>query len=192
MSNNNNFKKRKRFLPQNRGNVSSAAENNNLSQVAPSTPRPATFLEDVKLNSKNLIASDIALYELLIAHAYGDDETMEAKLFSINVSDVESFIEQTSLRASLRDSLTRLSTATADFKTGRYSFENAPLLVSWLQEDDENNADVIQYSFANPIRSLMSRMKKYAYIELLALSKMKSKYSSQLYKKFALEMAQKE
>lgn len=187
-----NTNKRKRFLPENRGNIAKAVEENKLTQVAPSSPRPAVLLEKVKINSKNLTAADLALYEVLLANAYGDDQKMEAKLFSISVSEVQKFIEQASLRASLRDSLSRLASATADFKTGRYSFENAPLLVSWLQNDDEADTDDIQYSFAKPLRALMSNMKSYAYIELLALSKMKSKYSSQLYKKFALEVAQKE
>lgn len=187
----NDTKKRKRFMPQNRGNLTEAVAENKLSQVAPSSPRSSGML-NVKINGRNLTAADLALYEMLLANAYGDDEEMQAKLFSIPVADVQNFIKQMSLRASLSDSLKRLASATAEFRTGRHTFENSSLIVSWIETDDEDQTDKIQYSFTKPIRTLMSKFKSYAYIELIALSKMKSKYSSQLYKKFALQVAQKE
>jgi hypothetical protein len=128
-----------------------------------------------------LSAADISIYEFLLSAAYEADQQLSTPTVAVSVANILKFLGTSARRPALKAALKRLNATTMDF--GNY--EQLPLIISWLECTDKN--DVVSFGFPPPVRELMRRMPSYAYIELAALSSMKSAYSSRLYKKLALE-----
>lgn len=183
------------FKPSTRGDIIDAIENNEVSKVAPSSPRPVEMLETCEITSDDkLTASDTALHELLVSTAYMVDPEMVQVSHSIPVSTVLKFFGLRDTHANRREhlklSLKRLMVTTASYGTlSTRRYENVPMIVSWLESDE--TSDIIRFSLPQPIRELMKAMPEYAHLELAPLALMKSKFSIRIYRVLASAAVQK-
>ncbi|MCV9910381.1 replication initiation protein [Brucella sp. HL-2] len=179
-------------MPQPRGDLSTSLAEKTVADIAPESPRPASLLDRVKITGEdNLTANDVALHELLLSHAYEvETELRKAgkplpETHTIPVSWLLRYLGPTSRRDALNASLRRLAETVITFGSKSSLYEDMQLLVSWCQCDGDDN--VIAFSFPPPIRDLMRTKQRYAYLELVPLAMMKSRYSIRLYKRLALE-----
>jgi hypothetical protein len=186
------FATRKDFVPQPRGDLSTSLEEKRFTEVAPESPRPAPLLNKVKISGEdNLTANDVALHELLLSRAYEvETELRKAgkplpETHTIPVSWVLRYLGPTARRDALNASLRRLAETEITFGSKSNLYENVPLLVSWTSTHVESS--VIAFLFPLPIRDVMRAKQRYAYLELVPLAQMKSRYSIRLYKRLALE-----
>lgn len=186
------FAIRNDFMPQPRGDLSTSLEEKTLTKVAPESPRPAPLLDSVKISGEDkLTANDVALHELLLSWEYEVEAELRKaqkplpETHTIPVSRVLRYLGATSRRDALNASLRRLAQTFITFGSKTSLHENVPLLVSWCQTDAESN--VVAFSFPPPIRDVMRAKQRYAYLELVPLAQMKSRYSIRLYKRLALE-----
>ncbi len=175
--------------PSTRGNIQAAISSSSLSKVSPESPRPLEMLDAVEITSADILtADDAALHELLVSAAYEADKNMSAEFTSISVSVALKFLGEHARRDALKASMSRLMSTTVSYGTKKTRrFEHVPLLFSYLETNETE--DVIKYALPEPIRVLMREMPAYAYLELAALSQMKSKYSVRLYRIFAAATA---
>jgi len=158
-------------------------------RIAPETPRPAEMLEHVAVQGDDrLTASDLALHELLVAYAYQKSERRMNRLdYGMPTSYALRFLGDGARRKGLRESLARLRSTTVSFGVvGGRHFEDVPLLAAWLK--GEGSKDVIHYVIPEPIQMMMASQPRYAYLELAALAKMKSRYGIRLYRHLAFAM----
>lgn len=183
------------FKPSTRGDIVAAIENDEISKVAPSSPRPVEMLETCEITSDDrLTAADTALHELLVSTAYMVDPEMAQASHSIPVSTVLKFFGLRDTHANRREhlklSLKRLMVTTASYGTlSTRRYENVPMIVSWLESDE--TSDIIRFSLPQPIRELMKAMPEYAHLELAPLALMKSKFSIRIYRVLASAAVQK-
>lgn len=178
------------FQPNTRGDLREAlARRNGLHLVAPESPRPVEMLlTRVSLDGSDaLTADDEALYDMLISLAYADDKTMTAETTAIKYGRLIKYLGGRHKRVEVQRALERLETTRVRFGfhwgSDNRRFARVPLLTSWdrLERDD----DVLEYTLPRPIRALMATQSEYAYLELAALPRMESKYSSRLYRVLA-------
>jgi hypothetical protein len=170
-----------------RGNLTKAlATKTSLQIIAPESPRPSEMLEGVVVNGKDeLTADDQQLHEYMISRAYDGDSLMSAETHSMDMSEAIRYLGNRVERSDIKSSLARLKRTTVSYgRSSERRFENVQLLESWIEVAP--GEDIIRYRLPEPLRALMRSQPSYAYIELAALPKMRSKYSSRLYKKFAL------
>lgn len=190
-----NPNKNELFKPSTRGDIVAAIENDEVSKVAPSSPRPVEMLETCEITSDDkLTAVDTALHELLVSTAYMADPDMIQASHSIPVSTVLKFFGLRDTHANRREhlklSLKRLMVTTASYGTlSTRRYENVPMIVSWLESDE--TSDIICFSLPQPIRDLMKAMPEYAHLELAPLALMKSKFSIRIYRVLASAAVQK-
>lgn len=186
--------------PSPRGDLAKAlADESALSVVAPETPRPEEMLEHVTVHGDDrLTADDLALHELLVAHAYEtSDRTMSAAEYSIPVTHVLTFLGEHARRASIKKSLERLRSTTVTYgsKATKRIYENVPMLTPWTERSmDRDVGDLdeeLHYEIPRPIRALMASQARYAYLELGPLAKMSSRYGIRLYRHLSAAMALK-
>ncbi|WP_455296526.1 replication initiation protein [Brucella pituitosa] len=186
------FATRNDFIPQTRGDLSTSLEEKTLTKIVPESPRPAPLLDSVRICGEDkLTANDVALHELLLSRAYEvETELRKAgkplpETHTIPVSWVLRYLGPTARWDALNASLRRLAETTITFGSKTSLYENVQLLVSWCHNGAEHN--VIAFSFPPPIRDVMRTKQRYAYLELVPLALMKSRYSIRLYKRLALE-----
>lgn len=186
------FATRKDFVPQPRGDLAKSLAEKTVADIAPESPRPAPLLDSVKIfGEDNLTANDVALHELLLSHAYEIETGLRKagkplpETHTIPVSWMLRYLGPTARRDALNASLRRLAETTITFGSKNSLCENVPLLVTWTATDAESS--VIAFSFPPPIRDVMRTKQRYAYLELVPLAQMKSRYSVRLYKRLALE-----
>lgn len=160
-------------------------------KIEPESPRPTLLLDRVKISGEdNLTANDIALHELLLSRAHEVDTRLHKagdplpETHTIPVSMALRYLGPTARRDALNASLKRLTETAISFGSKVHRYESVPLLVSWSESGPED--DIIVFSFPEPIRDIMRTKQKYACLELVPLSAMKSRYSIRLYKKLAL------
>lgn len=175
--------------PSTRGNIQEAISSSSLSKISPESPRPLEMLDAVEITSADILtADDAALHELLVSAAYEADKNMSSEFTSLSVSVALKFLGEHARRDALKASMSRLMSTTVSYGTKKTRrFEHVPLLFSYLETNETE--DVIRYALPEPIRILMREMPAYAYLELAALSQMKSKYSVRLYRIFAAAAA---
>lgn len=160
-----------------------------LERIAPETPRPVEMLEHVAVQGDDhLTAGDLALHELLVAYAYQKSERRMDRLgYAMPTSYALRFLGDGARRKGLRESLSRLRSTTVSFGiAGGRRFEDVPLLAAWLES--EGSTDEMRYVIPEPIQALMASQPRYAYLELAALAKMKSRYGIRLYRHLAFAM----
>ncbi|MCR4521678.1 replication initiation protein [Bosea sp. 47.2.35] len=175
------------FRPAPRGDLSKAlASREDFRAIAPESPRPVEMLEHVTVKGDDrLSADDIALHELLVDHAYrSTDRRMDRLEHSIPTAQVLTFLGGTIRRAGIKASLARLrgTTVSIGSATGRL-FEDVQLLVPWTERDGD--VDEVHYIIPKPIAQLMASQRRYAYIELEPMSRMRSRYGIRLYRHLA-------
>lgn len=131
-----------------------------------------------------LTADDAALHEFLISRAYEDDK-LAADTHALDMSEAVRYLGSRVERDDIRASLRRLRETTVSYGSpDERRYEDVPLIESWVEVSP--GSDVIRYRLPDPMRALMRKPPQYAYIEMSALPKMRSKYSSRLYKMAAL------
>ncbi|WP_114945896.1 replication initiation protein [Microvirga calopogonii] len=162
-----------------------------LDRVSPETPRPAEMLEHVTVEGDDVLtAGDMKLHELLVAYAYEQSKrVMEAgREYTMPTSYAIRFLGEHARRATVRDALKRLRSTTVCYGTraGR-RYDDVPLLSAWME--GEGGRDEIVYSIPSAIETLMASQLRYAYLELAALSRMRSRYGIRLYRHLALALA---
>lgn len=175
------------FQPAPRGDLTKAlATKTSLQKVAPESPRPSEMLEGGIVTGKDeLTADDQQLHDYLISRAYEGDSLMSAETHSMDMSEAIRYLGNRVERSDIKSSLARLKRTTVSYgRSSERRFEDVQLLESWIEVTP--GEDVIRYRLPEPLRILMRTQPSYAYIELAALPKMRSKFSSRLYKKFAL------
>ncbi|MHA6642731.1 RepB family plasmid replication initiator protein [Mesorhizobium sp. A623] len=175
------------FQPQARGSLSKAlATKTSLQKIAPESPRPSEMLEGVIVTGRDeLTADDQHLHDFLIDRAYSGDNLMSAETHSMDMAEAIRFLGSRVERSDIRASLARLKRTTVSYgQSSERRFEDVQLLEGWIEVAP--GEDVIRYRLPESLRILMRNMPSYAYIELAALPKMRSKFSSRLYKRFAL------
>lgn len=187
-----NGAEKKDYLPKPRGELTSTLADKTISKVAPESPRPASLLENVKVTSVDfLTAKDIALHELLLSIAHeaetaqreAAEELSDTHIIPVNL--VLRYLGSSARRETVAEALDRLAATKISFGGKPYRlYERVPLLTSWHESDEKR--DYIAFSFPEPIRDALRSKTRYAYLELMPLSAMSSRYSSRLYRKFAL------
>lgn len=188
------LKRRGYFRPDHRGGLERALESKEtLNAVAPETPRPLEMLEQIAVHGVDrLTTTDWALHELLVTAAYERDKAMAAEGFSLPMAQALVFLGQHARRATVRESLARLrdTTVTYGVRGGR-QYEGVPLIVGWTSRDEVS--DDIEYVLPKPVRTMMSSMPDYAYLELDAIGRMKARNGSgiKLYRGLARAMSRK-
>jgi hypothetical protein len=181
------------YRPRPQGKLEEAlTESGKLHAVAPASPRPAEMLEGVVVDGHgkgSLTADDAALHELLVSAAYEADMRMPSDVVHvIPMAQVLHFLGENARRDAVKDSLKRLLSTTVSYGlAGGRRYEQVPLLTSWLESGDCE--DVVKFSLPEPICALMRSQPRYAYVELAAISAMRCRYSSRLYRVLALEAA---
>lgn len=175
------------FRPRPRGDLAKALSSRRAMEVvAPESPRPSEMMEGVTVNGEDVLtADDAALHELLISHAYAEDCSMPEAMHEIEMSAAIRYLGGRVERSDVRRSLERLKNTAVSFgtpETRRY--EDVRLLEGYVEVGPER--DVIHYRLPEPLRVLMSEQRAYAYVELAAFPKMRSKFSSRLYRVLAL------
>lgn len=175
------------FRPSSRGDLSKAlTSRESFREIAPESPRPLEMLEHVTVKGDDrLSADDIALHELLVDHAYRSTEKKMDRLeHSIPTSQVLTFLGGTIRRAGIKASLARLRSTTVSIGVaGGRLFEDVQLLVPWTERDGDT--DEVHYIIPKPIATLMASQRRYAYIELEPMSRMRSRYGIRLYRHLA-------
>jgi len=180
------------FRPSTQGSLTKAlAKPGKLAAVSPNSPRPAEMLEGVVIDSgaAALTADDSALHELLVSVAYEADPSMPSgAVHSVPMSHVLHYLGEHARRNSVKDSMRRLMATTVSYGTkATRRYEQVPLLTSWTETTKDE--DLIGFTLPEPICALMRSQPRYAYIELAAVSAMRCRYSSRLYRVLALEAA---
>lgn len=179
-------------MPQQRGDLSTSLAEKRVAEIAPESPRPAPLLDSIKISGEDkLTANDVALHELLLSWAYDVESKLRKagkplpETHTIPVNLALRYLGPTARRDALNASLRRLAETSITFGSRANLYENVQLLVSWCHTGAENN--VVAFSFPPPIRDAMRTKQRYAYLELVPLAQMKSRYSIRLYKRLALE-----
>jgi hypothetical protein len=110
---------------------------------------------------------------------------MSDEMHSLDMAQALRMLGNRVERSDVRASLNRLKRTTVSYgMEGGRRYEDVQMLESWIEVGP--GFDVIRYRLPEPMRELMRRQPSYAYIELAALPRMRSKFSSRLYKKLAL------
>ncbi|MFD2054203.1 replication initiation protein [Mesorhizobium calcicola] len=176
------------FRPETRGDLDQAfSSKGKLQIVAPESPRPSEMLEGVTVGGRDeLTADDHHLHEYLISRAYADNMPMTEETHSLDMTDAIRFLGSRVERSDIRASLARLKRTTVSYgQSSERRFEDVQLLEGWVEIAP--GSDVIRYRLPEPLRVLMRDQRQYAYVELAALPRMRSKFSTRLYKMFALK-----
>lgn len=180
------------FRPSTQGSLTKAlAKPGQLAAISPNSPRPAEMLEGVTIDSGGaaLTADDSALHELLVSVAYEADPTMPSgAVHAVPMSHVLHFLGEHVRRDTVKASMRKLMATTVSYGTkATRRYEQVPLLTSWTETTEDE--DIIGFTLPEPICALMRSQPRYAYIELAAVSAMRCRYSSRLYRVLALEAA---
>ena len=154
------------------------------------------MLEHVAVHGDdNLTACDLKLHELLVSYAYEkSNRTMDVAEYAMPTAYAVRYLgaaprkdgegQKGARRRELRDSLERLRSTIVSYglKDGR-RFENVPMLCAWVE--GQGGSDEIRYTIPSPICDLMAHQERYAYVELAALARMRSRYGVHLYRHLA-------
>lgn len=180
------------FQPTTRGDIGKAlATKGQLQVIAPESPRPSEMLEGVVQGRDELTADDETLHDFLISRAYADDMPMTAETHSLDMAEAIRLLGRRVERSDIRASLARLKRTTVSYGlSSERRFEDVQLLEGWIEVAP--GSDIIRYRLPEPLRILMRNQPTYAYLELAALPKMRSKFSSRLYKLFVLRAKDKQ
>ncbi|MBX5160427.1 hypothetical protein HJB89_25415 [Rhizobium sp. NZLR8] len=148
------------------------------------------MMTGIRVKKGSLSVFDIGVWEILLANAYEVDPSMERLDYSVSMKALTRFMGKDARAAGVIAAVDRLTDIRLDFGDSddpHRKFANVPMVTMWeeLTRDDHR----IEYSFPTPIRKLMSKMPRFAYVELAAIAdgSMSSKYSPALYKHLALE-----
>ncbi|SER59461.1 Initiator Replication protein [Faunimonas pinastri] len=182
-------RRRRDFRPSTRGDISAALSvPGGLERIAPQSPRPVEMLETVHVHGDDkLTAGDLALHELLVATAYAENPEMDQERHVIPVRDALAFIGENARLQHLQQSLKRLTKTFVSFdlqgSKGR-AWGEVPLLVAWLTAPDgeQEGRELLHYNLPIPVRRMMARPERFAYLELAPLAAMQSKYGIRLYR----------
>ena len=176
------------FRPATRGDLGKAlASKGQMQIIAPELPRPSEMLEGVIVQGRDeLTADDQTLHDFLITRAYADDMPMTEETHSLDMSEAIGLLGRRVERSDIRSSLARLKRTTVSYgSASERRFEDVQLLEGWIEVAP--GSDIIKYRLPEPLRAMMRNMPSYAYLELAALPKMRSKFSSRLYKLLVLK-----
>ncbi|MBP0439127.1 hypothetical protein [Tianweitania sediminis] len=176
------------FRPRTRGDLAKAlSSSREMNAIAPASPRPAEMLAEVSVNGRDVLtADDAALHELLVSNAYAGDEAMPEATHSLEMSAAVRYLGSRVERSDVRASLERLKNTSVSFgSAGTRRSEDVRLLEGYVEVAP--GEDVIRYRLPEPLRVLMREQHSYAYLELAALPRMRSKFSSRLYRVLALK-----
>lgn len=175
---------RRNFQPGNRGDITKAlAQPTALTVVAPESPRPLEMLLGVTYDREStLTADDGVLHELLMTAAIRDDAAFEKETHAVPVRHILRLLGPEARRDAVKDSLSRLLKNTVSFG----AFEQVPLLVSWIERADTE--ELVHFTLPAPIRGALAVKTDYAYIEIAALPRMRSKFVARLYKALVAEL----
>ena len=182
----------KDFTPGPRGGLQRALETpRGMQHVRPESPRPYEMLSGVSVKSlvgQELTALDQSLHEALVSHAHEDDPDMKRDCYTMPMKSAVRYLGEHARRDDVVGSLTKMRHTELDFVGGHREYRDVPMLVSWQELGEDR--DQIGYSFPEPLRQLMRRMPRYAYIELAAVGcgSMSSKFSAPLYRHLAMAM----
>ncbi len=158
-----------------------------LDRQAPSMPKPREMIEQVRVVGKDkLTAADHALYEGLIAWAQDHDPKAESHEIPLEAITGYAGIDSTD---ALVAAMHRLGTPHVryDIRSDDWRRRGTlPLVVAEVAENLRRGDGYVRYSIPEPVRRLMIKPKSYAMLEMTALPRFKSRYSSRLYQRLAL------
>lgn len=158
-----------------------------LDRQAPSMPKPREMIEQVRVVGRDkLTAADHALYEGLIAWAQDHDPKAESHDIPLEAITGYAGIESTD---TLVAAMHRLGTTHVKYDIRSDDWRRRgtlPLVVAEVAENLKRGDGYVRYSIPEPVRKLMIRPKSYAMLEMTALPRFKSRYSSRLYQRLAL------
>lgn len=179
------------YDPGMRGDLTKALSSaDRMREIAPEVPRPYGLLENVRINgAHHLTADDIAIHELLVSRAQEVDPSFEAKEYEIALSELRSALGNEMRRRDLEKNFTRLRNTTLSATRGsELAFSGVPMIVGW-SECSEGRV-TIRYSLPSPVCALMQTMRNgYAYLELHAMSQMRTRFGVMLYRRIAAMVA---
>lgn len=176
------------FRPAPRGDlVAATASPKDLQSLSPESPRPPEMLDGMHIvGADHLTAQDAALYELMVSVAYANDRDLKLETHVLQTFMARDFLGGTS-RKQIEASMARLRRTMIGFDVtnddGSRIWGEVPMIVSWMTApSNDEDRDLIHFNLPSPIRHFMRQPSRYAYIELAALSQMKSKYGIRLYR----------
>lgn len=180
------------FHPKTRGNLVVAMQSPKaLQEKAPESPRPPELLDGMRIVGTDILTTnDVLLFELMVSVAYANDPQLKQERHSLPTWMAREFLSK-ARRSMIEDSLKRLRKASVAFdaitESGVRIWGEVPMCVGWLTSPgDDPERDTIHFNLPEPVRFFMSRPGRYAYVELAALAKMRSKYGVRLYKHLLL------
>lgn len=158
-----------------------------LDRQAPSMPKPREMIEQVRVVGKDkLTAADHALYEGLIAWAQDHDPKVESHDIPREAITGYAGIDTTD---ALVAAMHRLGTTHVRYDIRSEDWRRRgtlPLVVAEVAENLKRGDGYVRYSIPEPVRRLMIKPKSYAMLEMSALPRFRSRYSSRLYQRLAL------
>jgi hypothetical protein len=158
-----------------------------LARQAPSMPKPREMIEQVRVVGKDkLTAADHALYEGLIAWAQDHDPNAESHDIPLEAITGYAGIDSTD---ALVAAMHRLGTTHVKYDIRSEDWRRRgtlPLVVAEVAEHLKRGDGHVRFSIPEPVRRLMVAPKSYAMLEMSALPRFRSRYSSRLYQRLAL------
>ncbi len=179
---------RKKFRPSTRGSLTAIADKpSKFDNLAHESPRPAELLMGIRAeNGIALSALDISVWELILSWTYEVDPKMAARAYKMPTAALRRFLGEFVKRDEVIRSFNKISGVKLTFGTSVRCYSGVSMLTTWREatKDDE----FVAWQFPEPLRLLMSDMRRYAHIELSAVvGKKSSRYSTAIYKYLALE-----
>lgn len=166
---------------------SAMRDSRELSRQAPSMPKPREMIEQVRIVGRDkLTAADHALYEGLIAWAQDHDPKGASHDIPLEAITGYAGIESTD---ALVAAMHRLGTTHVRYDIRSEDWRRRgtlPLVVAEVAENLRRGDGYVRYSIPEPVRRLMIKPKSYAMLEMSALPRLRSRYSSRLYQRLAL------
>ncbi len=159
-----------------------------MERQAVTMPKPREMIEQVRFvgGKDKLTAADHALYEGLIAWAQKHGPKSES--YDIPLESITGYAGIGSTDA-LVAAMHRLGTTHVryDIRSDDWRRRGTlPLVVAEVAENVRRGDGYVRYSIPEPVRRLMIKPKSYAMLEMFALPRFRSRYSSRLYQRLAL------
>lgn len=158
-----------------------------MERQAVTMPKPREMIEQVRVVGRDkLTSSDHALYEGLIAWAQDHDPKAETHDIPLEAITGYAGIETTDALVAAMHRL-GMTHVKYDIRSEDWRRRGTlPLVVAEVAENLKRGDGHVRFSIPEPVRRLMVAPKSYAMLEMTALPRFKSRYSSRLYQRLAL------
>lgn len=153
----------------------------------PMTEKPRVLIETVRVVGEDIMtAHDTAIYERLLAHAR--DKGIDKDSHEIAIGALMKFIEVRNVDRIVA-SLERITRTVVryDLQDDEVRRRGAmPLILAEVAEDLRSGTATLTYAIPGPIRRVVLAARDFAWLEIDAFARFKSRYAGRLYQRLAL------